>query len=89
MSTKTKKPKKINKTVTKKIDEKTDEPLTRRNEAIDRAERCNAELAKILQHHGCVIQPYIVPSLEPVGQRGDCMQISASYGIRALPKETQ
>jgi hypothetical protein len=32
-----------------------------------------------------VIQPYLVPTLEPVGQMGDCAQINASYGIRALP----
>ena len=62
------------------------QPRPAQHEAQARAQACNAELAQVLQRYGCVIQPYIVPTLEPVGQMGDCAQISASYGIRALPR---
>lgn len=61
------------------------EPIRHQNEAQARANQCHAEITKVLERFGCVIQAYIVPQMEPVGQLGDCVQINAGYGIRALP----
>ncbi len=49
-------------------------------EAAQRAERCYEEIVKVLKHHQCDIEPFILPP-QKVGESGRQVMIGASWGV--------
>lgn len=62
-----------------------DAPEDARLEAHERAMRAHAEIDAVLRKYNCRIFPQLDPAnAEPVGVRGDRLQLRATYGIFPL-----
>jgi membrane-associated HD superfamily phosphohydrolase len=68
--------------------EQPEETPEQRKEAQARAEACYKVIEKILEEHNCVVQTYLT-NPEWVGDWGDKLLMSCTYGVRALPAEPE